>query len=208
MTVLTTAAVAALLLFVTGWGSAAASSLFSVFVTNTSSNPVPVQAVGTVPVHEQGTADVNVTNTTAMPVADTNTDANGNIKVHEQRTANVNVTNSSLHVTVGGDTSVVFAKTGVSLGAVEDVSGGPLFVSSYSMIRVQVFNYCASTSPLFFGLFFDGGTLEPDGANITVAPCHTATRVYDIPGSDVVLDAGSTNGSGATANFYVFGREG
>jgi hypothetical protein len=61
--VLTMVSVATIVLFVTGWGSAAASSMISVFVTNTASHPVPVN--------------------------ETNTDANGNIKVHEQGTANV-----------------------------------------------------------------------------------------------------------------------
>jgi hypothetical protein len=47
----------------TGSGSAVAAQITSVFVTNTASHPVPVNA--------------------------TNTDANGNIKVHEQGTATV-----------------------------------------------------------------------------------------------------------------------
>jgi hypothetical protein len=53
------------ILFATGLGSAVGAQISSVFVTNDSANPVPVQ--------EQ------------------RTDANGNIKVHEQGTANVNV---------------------------------------------------------------------------------------------------------------------
>lgn len=87
LTVLTMASVATVVLLVTGWGSAVAAPIASVFVANTSSNPVPVQ--------QQGTADVNVTNTTPLPVHDTNTDASGNLKVHEQGTANVNVTNTT-----------------------------------------------------------------------------------------------------------------
>jgi hypothetical protein len=55
-----------------GWGSAVAAQITNVFVTNTSSNPVPVQAVGTLPVHEQGTATVNVTNT-PLPVKSADT---------------------------------------------------------------------------------------------------------------------------------------
>jgi len=50
------------LLLVTGWGTAVAAQISSVFVANTSSNPIPVQAVGTLPVHEQGAANVNVQN--------------------------------------------------------------------------------------------------------------------------------------------------
>jgi hypothetical protein len=80
MTVVTMVSVATLVLFITGWGSALAANVSSVFVTNTASNPVPVQ--------QQGTASVNVTNT-SVPVHDTNVDSNGNLKVHEQGTANV-----------------------------------------------------------------------------------------------------------------------
>src|SRR2546421_1427840 len=62
--------VATLLLLVTGWGSALAANMSSVFVTNTASNPMPVQ--------QQGTASVEVTNT-SVPVHDTNVDSNGNL---------------------------------------------------------------------------------------------------------------------------------
>jgi len=62
----------------------AAAGILSVFVTNGPSHPVPVQeqnldANGNIKVHEQGTANVNVTNTT--------------VPVHEQGTALVNVAN-------------------------------------------------------------------------------------------------------------------
>ena len=81
VTVVTMASVATVVLLITGWGSALAANVTSVFVTNTASNPVQV--------HQQGTANVNVTNTTPVSVNEINTDANGNIKVHEQGTANV-----------------------------------------------------------------------------------------------------------------------
>jgi hypothetical protein len=76
------------ILIVSGWGTAAADQLFSVFITNTAANPVPVSGT------------LTVTNPPASPLAihETNTDANGNIKVHEQGTADVNITNSSLPV--------------------------------------------------------------------------------------------------------------
>jgi hypothetical protein len=55
------------ILFATGWGSAVAAQISNVFVTNDSAHPVPVQeqrtdANGNIKVHEQGTANVNVTN--------------------------------------------------------------------------------------------------------------------------------------------------
>ncbi len=55
----TTAAGAAVALLVTGWGTAVAANISSVFVTNDSSHAIPVA--------QQGTAEVNVTNTT-VPV--------------------------------------------------------------------------------------------------------------------------------------------
>jgi hypothetical protein len=58
-----------IVLLATGWGSAAASALLNVVVTNTASNPVPVTPTGTVPVHEQGTANVNVTGTPSVALA-------------------------------------------------------------------------------------------------------------------------------------------
>jgi hypothetical protein len=102
LSVLTMATIATMVLLVTGWGSAVASNISSVFVTNTSSNPVPITPIGTVPVHEQGTANVNVVNTTSLPVHDTNTDENGNIKVHEQGVATVQFKDPVLTVEAAG----------------------------------------------------------------------------------------------------------
>src|SRR5262245_60158704 len=84
-----------------------------------------LDAQGNVKVHEQGTADVNVTNAT-VPVheqgtantREQNTDGDGNIKVHEQGTAKVHVANERLSVVTpsisadggerGGDCSTSF----------------------------------------------------------------------------------------------------
>lgn len=67
----------------------AAAFAQSVFISNGTSDPVPVaeqnrDAAGNIRVHEQGTANVNVTNST--------------LPVHEQGTADVHVTNGSLSV--------------------------------------------------------------------------------------------------------------
>jgi hypothetical protein len=109
------ASVAAALLLVTGWGSAVASSVSSVFVTNTSSNPVPVNGTVTV----SGTPSVNVGNLHTdtngnLKVAEqgtptvhvNNTDSNGNLKVAEQGTPNVNVQDFPSSQTVNGSVSV------------------------------------------------------------------------------------------------------
>jgi hypothetical protein len=110
VTVVTMVSVATVVLLVSGWGSALAANVSSVFVTNTASNPVPV--------HEYGTANVKVTNTTPLPVSETNTDANGNLKVHEQGTANVaqsgtwNVGITGTPTVKSGDVASVLGQSG------------------------------------------------------------------------------------------------
>jgi hypothetical protein len=65
VTLVATTSVVMLVLLLTGWGSAVASQVSSVFVTNTDAN-------GNVKVHEQGTANVQVTNLPAtQPVSGT-----------------------------------------------------------------------------------------------------------------------------------------
>jgi len=115
LSVLTMASVATLVLLVTGWGSALASSVSSVIVANTTSNPANV--------HEAGTANVKVTNTTPVPVQETNTDTNGNIKVHEQGTANVSVTGTPT-VQTDGATVIANGSTQVAQGSGINLSGG------------------------------------------------------------------------------------
>jgi hypothetical protein len=85
MPLVAAASLAGLILLATGWGSAVASQISSVFVTNTTANPVPVQAAGTLPTHEQGTASVNVTNTS--------------VPVHEQGTALVRSADTEISLT-------------------------------------------------------------------------------------------------------------
>jgi hypothetical protein len=60
-------ALATVIVLATGWGTAVAAQITSVLVTNDAAHPVPIQeqradAQGNVKVHEQGTANVNVTN--------------------------------------------------------------------------------------------------------------------------------------------------
>jgi hypothetical protein len=71
------------ILLATGWGSAVAAQISSVFVTNDAAHAVPVHA--------------------------NNTDANGNLKVHEQGTANVQgtVNVEQVPVTSGGDFAII-----------------------------------------------------------------------------------------------------
>ena len=108
LTVVTMVSVATVVLLVTGWGSALASSLStSVVVANTSTNPAKVHETntdssGNMKVHEQGIAKVAVQNV----------DANGNIKVHEQGNANVKITNTSdTPVPVSGSVAITGTPT-------------------------------------------------------------------------------------------------
>lgn len=71
LSVLTMVSVATVLLLVTGWGSAMAAQITSVFVTNTSANPVPVNGsvnVGNLPATQPVSGSVNVGNTSTNPV--------------------------------------------------------------------------------------------------------------------------------------------
>jgi hypothetical protein len=92
-------------------GSAIATTIGNVFVTNTATHPVPV--------HE------------------TNIDAHGNVKVHEQGTANVNVTNSSLSVrqppiTDGGNYSACSPGSGPCLNSGGTATASTIQVSMTS----------------------------------------------------------------------------
>ena len=107
MTVATTVSVATVVLLVTGWGSAVAANVGSVFVANQASNPVPVR--------QQGISDVKVTNGVAIPVKEANTDGNGNIKVHEQGTAKVSQS-GTWNVGVTGTPTVKSGDTATVLG--------------------------------------------------------------------------------------------
>jgi hypothetical protein len=69
-TLIATTSLVTIVLLVTGWGSAMAGQVSGVLVTNTNANPVPVQAVGTLPVHEQGTANVAVPGVVSTKASD------------------------------------------------------------------------------------------------------------------------------------------
>ena len=139
-TVATTLSVATVVLLVTGWGSAVAANVGSVFVANQASNPVPVR--------QQGISDVKVTNAAAMPVEETNTDGNGNIKVHEQGTANVsqsgtwNVGVTGTPTVKSGDTASVLGQSGgctaVGPGQRPTLNAGNEDVSAYREVTLYL----------------------------------------------------------------------
>jgi hypothetical protein len=62
--------VATVVLLVTGWGSALAANVGSVFVTNTASNPVPVHQQGTADVAQSGAWNVGITGTPTVKSGD------------------------------------------------------------------------------------------------------------------------------------------
>ena len=134
----------AALLTATGWGSAVADSISKVFVTNDPAHPVPVQeqrtdASGNIKVHEQGTANANVTNDSAHPVP-----------VHEQGTANVNVTNS---LSVGSQEPITAGS-----GSVDLVSAGNTVNFGQAGIATEVQLHMTSDVA---GVFFLYGTDHP-----------------------------------------------
>ena len=213
------AALVTLVLLATGWGSAAASSISSVLVTNTANNPIPVTPTGTVPVHEQSTAKV----------AEQNLDGNGNIKVHEQGTANVNVAGTpSVALASSGNTvkidsnqntvKIDSAGSGpISTQAADNPAFSPVargalinfpdtdLASAVTVYTVPAGNELVieqvslfATLPLVEGSIFvqAGGhsafftvPLTVDGATGRDNSGDIQTRIYADPGSDVICEA-------------------
>jgi hypothetical protein len=102
--------VATVVLLVTGWGSAVAASVQSVIVANPASNPAQVHETntdtnGSIKVHEQGTANVNVTNTAAVPVS--GTVSVGNLPATQPVSGTVNVGNFPADFPAAPTTDVV-----------------------------------------------------------------------------------------------------
>lgn len=205
LTVVTMASVATLVLLVTGWGSAMASSVSSVLVANTASNPAQV--------HEAGTANVHVTNT----------DASGNIKVAEQGTPNVSVqnfpssqtVNGSVSVSnfpdaattteIAGDETVVSANSSAELVPLTDVSryreitlylGTPVIKGGSADVSCVVFT---GTAPLQFALDRFAAT----------GLATIAIKTYDPAPPDVRIDCDNLDtANDITLDWMLAGRTG
>jgi hypothetical protein len=139
-----------------------ASSLLNVFVTNDSSHPVPVReqntdANGNIKVHEQSTANINVTNTSAIPV-------------HEQGTANASITAFPQATTVHED------------GA--QLSGGSQKVDTFATINASTIVLMAAESTADFEVAAPTGFVEffeivPSGSTVTI-PLNETVPVDEI----------------------------
>jgi hypothetical protein len=120
-----TVVLAAGLILATGWGSAVAGQISNAFITNGPANPVPVQeqrtdANGNIKVHEQGTADVNVTNSSLKvgspaPI----TDGGGGIGVDTGSVSHesVPVIASALDIHMSSDVSTLALQLGTGPGS-------------------------------------------------------------------------------------------
>jgi hypothetical protein len=148
----------------------------AVTVDNTTANPVPVReqnldARGNINVHEQGTASVNVTNS-SLAVHEQGTAA-----VHEQGTANVNVVSSSVPVSQAGAPVTIELNTDITY----TVPAGKRFVIQYlnggnapsdpdtglhvsGTVPLQVYQFVGTKSPA------TGNYLVSEPVAITVDP--------------------------------------
>jgi hypothetical protein len=148
----------------TGWGSAVAAQISSVFVTNDASHPVPVA--------QQGTANVNVTNST--------------VPVHEQGTATVQQAGTPVHFelrerqTFGGNTYTVPAGKRLVIqyinGTVRDpVNGTPanalLFLDATTSTNTAEYEFVASNH-----------ASDDNSDHVS-----EAVTIYADPGSEVLL---------------------
>jgi hypothetical protein len=165
------------ILLVSGWGTAAADQLFSVFVTNTAANPVPVReqnldGSGSIKVHEQGTAHVNVTNTPSVTL-----DTSGN-------TVKLDPSNSTvtLDSTDSGKLDTAIAR----LGNI-DTAAGKLNFDGSGNLDVHVASggtsdpTVATTSPCGFGTLLvqshNSQDLPCNAGNVTAFSFHTNNDV-------------------------------
>ncbi len=159
----------------------AASGILSVFVTNGPSHPVPAQeqnldATGNIKVHEQGTASVNVTNTT--------------LPVHEQGTALVNVANMPGSAPFMKNETVVLRAGELFASKCDSVPASRTFAMEY--IDLQT-NGISSGEVVSVSLdATTGGAFVPHPLPLQVTagdvPMFTSpVRVYADPGSDFCL---------------------
>jgi hypothetical protein len=210
-TVATMISVATVVLLVTGWGSAVAANVKSVFVSNSQANPVPV--------HQQGIAEVKVTNGAPLPVKETNTDGNGNIKVHEQGTAKVsqsgtwNVGITGTPTVKSGDVAAVLGQsngcTTVSPSARPTLNPSNEDVSAYREVTVYL-QFCGgefNTSTTLVSLTSDGNpnvlfafdNLDPQGAQVV--------KTYDpAPATLVIQLWNNSNTTETDIEYTVVGR--
>lgn len=210
------AAVTAILL-ITGWGSAAASSIGNVLVTNDAAHAIPVReqnvdkngylAVheqGTAAVHEQGTANVNVLGTPTVALEPTTFDTTGDLKVHEQGTANVHV--DGVVSTQAAEPAHPFSVSSQGLGPIDGCGDGlpagtRWYISSLSLTDED-------TSPAVLTI----GTVS-HSVSIAAPPNDTRELTFPQPlvltstGDGGCLDAGFLGGgaSEALVQFSVVG---
>ena len=178
---------ATMLLLATGRTSAVAAQISSVFVTNTASNPVPVtetstDASGNIKVHEQGTASVNVTNST--------------LPVHEQGTASTSSADqTTLLDSFAGSVDPGFTEYNVD-------------ISSARTVRVMTNCFVAACSNILVRIYVtvDGRSYLNDEYSMTGA-LLAQTHVYDVLGQNLSVQFDNQNvGAVDNVGLAVFGR--
>lgn len=212
--------VVAVVLLATGWGSAVASSLTKVLVTNTPDKPIPVTATSTVPVAVQN-----------LPASQT---VNGSVSVDNFPSTqtvggSVSVSNFPSTQTVAGSVSVSnFPSTQTVAGAVQssDVTrflGGSYALQGSGTLRLVDGADVSSARSVRLDVTCSGDPGCP-GVTITVVADGTmidsftignslalgvnddsATRTYEVPGQVLYVDAHGVNPN-MSFNAYVYGR--
>jgi hypothetical protein len=209
-TVVTMISVTTVVLLVTGWGSAVAANVNSVFVSNTPANPVPVR--------QQGIAEVRVTNGTPVPVKETNTDGNGNVKVHEQGAAKVsqsgtwNVGITGTPTVKSGDVATVLGQSGgcitVGPGQRPTLNPNNEDVSAYREVTLYL-QFCGgdfNTDAQLVSATSDGGSSlfafdDLDSPGIKVV------KTYDPAPAELVLELWNNSTTSATdIEYTIVGR--
>jgi hypothetical protein len=195
-TVVTMVSVASLVLLATGWGSAVAANVTSVFVTNRASNPVPVK--------QHGTANVYVTNTKPLNAYLTNTP-----KVAQSGAWNVGINGTP--TVKSGDTASVLAQGGdvpVSAGQRLVLNPNAQDVSAYREVTVYLefvggeFNTNTELTALT-----DDGTPYLFAFDDLVPQDLRVVKTYDPAPAKLVLQLWNQSGSSETdIDYTIVGR--
>ncbi len=196
MTLVATTSLVTIVLLVTGWGSAVAAQVTSVLVTNTASQPVPVQAVGTVPVDEQGTASVNVTNTS--------------VPVHEQGTATVRAADNPAFTpftaqvgTGSGESSFFSVPQGKRL-VIQAVAGSAGVVASDTESHAANF-YLAVGGAANQNYWFGADGVVHVHPYVTQSVFSEPTTIYADGGASILATAFSSEGTTTSYEVTISG---
>jgi hypothetical protein len=181
ITLVATTSVVAIVLLVTGWGSAMAAQVTSVLITNSG----PAQAV---PVHEQGTASVSVTSTVQTKASD-----NPALRPVEETEAFTLAPG-----TTGGGGTVYTVPAGKRL-VLETASVSaelPTTQRANANLLINLAGATGRTGP-GIGVFMIPMALQLDNGTVALSAGTVGSHTYADAGTTVDVSVGRSDGTGS-----------